>query len=149
MRELLIKSGCSVVRRGRGAPPDAAVITPEVADRLAHGKDEALLRAWSGARVELDGLSALAVDGAPGAVGPFGVIHFRETDLELHSKIPYQDLSAGGPHQPGKSLDFPYPASFQRAAGVLFLDYCTWSLEVCDRRADLTPQSRGCDASGG
>jgi hypothetical protein len=149
MRELLVKPGCAVTKNGHAEPPTAAVLTPDLADRLAQGKDQALLRAWSGARVELENLSALAVDGAPGAVGPFGVIRFQETKLELHSKIPYEDLSLGGPRQPGKSLDFPYPASFERAAGVLFLDYCTWSLEVCDRCADLTPQSRGCEGSGG
>ena len=149
MRELLIKPGCTAVRAGHGAPPPAVLLTPELGDRLARGTDRALLDAWSGARVELDDVNALAVDGSSRAVGPYGVISFAETKLELHSKVPYSDLSAGGPHQSGKSLDFSFPVHFERAIGVLFLDYCTWSLEVCDRCVDLSPQSRGCPASGG
>jgi hypothetical protein len=125
MRELLIKPGCAVARVGSGAPPSATLLSPELADRLAQGKDAALLRAWSGVRVEL------------------------ETKLELHSKIPYLDLSAGGPRQPGKTLALPFPVHFERVAGVLALDYCTWSLQIRDRCLDLSPQSRGCPSSGG
>jgi hypothetical protein len=149
MRELLVKSGCAVVRTVHGEPPAAVTIPSALADRLAQGKDPELLRVWSGARVELDDLDALPVASSSNVVNAFGVIRFQETKLELHSKIPYADLSSGGPHQPGKSLDFSYPTHFERAAGVLFLDYCTWSLDVCDRCRDLAPQSRGCAASGG
>jgi hypothetical protein len=149
MRELLVKSGCAVIRSGRTAPPAAVTISPELADQLAQGKDKTLLRAWSGARIELDDLDALAVDGGASAVGPYGVIRFQQTKLELHSKVPYADLSAGGPQQPGKSLAFGFPVHFERAEGVLYLDYCTWSLELRDRCADLSPQSRGCPTSGG
>jgi hypothetical protein len=149
MRELLVKSGCTVVRTDHGEPPATVTIPLALADRLAQGKDPELLRAWSGARVELDDLDALAIAGSSNVVNAYGVVRFQETKLELHSKIPYADLSSGGPHQPGKSLDFSYPTHFERAAGVLFLDYCTWSLDVCDRCRDLAPQSRGCAASGG
>jgi hypothetical protein len=149
MRELLIKPGCAVARAGSGAPPIATVLSPEFSDRLAQGKDAALLRAWSGARVELENLDALPVDGAPGAVDPYGVVRFEQTKLELHSKIPYLDLSAGGPRQPGKALALPFPTHFERVAGVLALDYCTWSLQIRDRCLDLSPQSRGCPSSGG
>jgi hypothetical protein len=149
MRELLLKPGCAVQRSGHGAPPAAFPLSPALADQLAAGKDAALMRAWSGARVELADLDALPVTGSASAVDAYGVIRFRETKLSLHSKIPYGDLSAGGPDQPGKSLNVAYPAHFEHAAGVLFLDYCTWSLEVCDPCADLSPQSRGCAASGG
>jgi hypothetical protein len=149
MRELLIKPGCAVARSGRASPPAAVTISAELADQLAQGKDQALLRAWSGARVELDDIDALAADGGATAVGPYGVIRFQQTKLELHSKVPYADLSAGGPQQPAKALDFGFPVHFARAEGVLFLDYCTWSLELRDPCTDLSPQSRGCPTSGG
>ncbi len=149
MRELLVKPGCSVLRTGRGAPPATVAISFELADQLAQGKDKALLRAWSGARIELDGLDALAASSSASAVGAFGVIRVQQTKLELHSKIPYADLSAGGPDQPTKALDYEFPVHFERAAGVLFLDYCTWSLDVCEPCLDLAPQSRGCSTSGG
>jgi len=147
MRELLIKAGCAVNRTGRGEPPAAARITPELADRLAQGSDTALLRAWSGARIELTELDALAVDGSTNAVGPYGVMSFAQTKLALHSKIPYADLSGAGAGASGKSLSFSYPAHFARASGVLFLDYCTWSLELCEPCADLSPQSPACGSS--
>jgi hypothetical protein len=149
MRELLVKPGCAVVRSGRTAPPAAVTISAELADQLAQGKDKALLRAWSGARIELDDIDALAVASSTSAVGPYGVIRFQQTKLELHSKVPYADLSAGGPQQSGKSLAFDFPVHFERAEGVLYLDYCTWSLELRDRCADLSPQSRGCPTTGG
>lgn len=149
MRELLVKPGCAVERTGQGVPPATVMIPFELADQLAQGKDKALLRAWSGARVELDALDALPVAGSASAVGAFGVIRVQQTKLELHSKIPYSDLSEGGPHQPAKALDYSFPVHFARARGVLFLDYCTWSLGVCEPCLDLAPQSRGCPASGG
>jgi hypothetical protein len=147
MRELLIKPGCAVNRTGHGEPPSAAVITPELADRLAQGSDTALLRAWSGARNVLAALDPRAVDGSPSAVGPYGVMSFAQTKLALHSKIPYADLSGDGVGASGKALSFSYPVHFARARGVLFLDYCTWSLELCDPCADLSPQSPACGSS--
>lgn len=149
MRELLVKPGCAVTRSGHGALPASVSLTHALADRLAQGSDAALLRAWSGARVELGELNALPVAGSASVVDAYGVIRFQETALELHTKVPYGDLTAGGPRQSGKSLAFAYPMHFERVAGVLFLDYCTWALEVCDRCADLSPQSRGCSAAGG
>jgi hypothetical protein len=147
MRELLIKPGCAVNRMGHGEPPSAAIITPELADRLAQGSNTALLRAWCGARIELAELDALAVDGSTSAVGPYGVMSFAQTKLSLHSKIPYAGLSAADAGAGGKSLSFGYPAHFARASGELFLDYCIWSLELCDPCADLTPQSPTCGSS--
>jgi len=147
MRELLIKAGCAVNRTGHGEPPSTAVITPELADRLAAGSDAALLRAWSGARIELAELDALPVDGSTSVVGPYGVISFAQTKLALHSKIPYADLSGAGVGASGESLAFSYPAHFARASGVLFLDYCTWSLELRDPCTDLSPQSAACGSS--
>jgi hypothetical protein len=47
MRELVLKSGCAVTRMGHGEPPAPVALTLALADRLARGKDAALLRAWS------------------------------------------------------------------------------------------------------
>ncbi|HYP86801.1 MAG TPA: hypothetical protein VEQ59_01575 [Polyangiaceae bacterium] len=142
--QLRIDAACPARRGARGTPPQPDVIEPALAARLASGKEEALLRDWAGALVALEGVSARR-DGDDGdAVFPFGVIELEETPLEVHSKLYYFDLSEGGPRSAAKTPRFSYPSAFERVVGLVFLDYCRWSLAPRDRCRDLVPASEDC-----
>jgi hypothetical protein len=141
--QLIVDAACPLVRDGAQLPPQAAVIDAALADRLAAGKDIALMRQWSGALVRLEDVSAQR-DEDGDAVFPFGVVRLAETSLEVHSRLYYFDLSEGGPRAAGKSPRFAYPTAFGALTGVVFLDYCSWSLGPRDRCRDLVPASAGC-----
>jgi hypothetical protein len=142
--QLRIDAACPARRGAAGEPPAAALLEPALAERLAAGKDAELLRQWSGALVQLNGVAALQ-DGDDGdAVFPFGVIRLQQTALEVHSRLYYFDLSEGGPRDSGKAPHYRFPTAFQRLTGIVFLDYCTWVLAPRDRCADLVPGSDGC-----
>ncbi|HVY31719.1 MAG TPA: hypothetical protein VHB79_34525 [Polyangiaceae bacterium] len=142
-QQLLIDATCPLVHDGAQAPPEAAVLDTALADRLAAGQDVELLRQWGGALVRLEGVSAQR-DEDGDAVFPFGVVRLTETSLEVHSRLYYFDLSEGGPRAAGKSPHYAYPTTFGALTGVVFLDYCSWSLAPRDRCRDLVPASSGC-----
>jgi hypothetical protein len=142
--QLRIDVACPARREGATAPPEAAVLDGTIAERLANGKDAALLRDWSGALVSLQNVVARQDLDDGDAVFPFGVIRLEETALEVHSRLYYFDLSEGGPRAAVKAPHFFFPTTFQDLRGVLFLDYCTWVLAPRDRCADLSPASDGC-----
>ena len=145
-QQLRIDAACPARRGAAQALPEAAVLEPALADRLAAGKDAQLLRDWGGALVQLEAVSALQ-DGDDGdAVFPFGVIRLEQTALEVHSRLYYFDLGDGGPRASAKAPHFRFPAAFQSLSGVVFLDYCTWVLAPRDRCHDLSPPSEGCGA---
>ena len=143
-QQLRIDAACPARRSVPTDPPEAAVIEPALADRLAAGKDAQLLRSFSGALVRLDGVAALQDADDGDAVFPFGVIRLQETALEVRSRLYYFDLSAGGPRDAGKAPRYRFPTAFGSVTGVMFLDYCTWVLAPRDRCADLSPPSEGC-----
>lgn len=142
--QLRIEAACPVLRVGVGSAPAAELITPALADQLAAGRDPKLLRDYAGALVELESVSALQDPDDGDAVFPFGAVRLVETALELRSRLYYFDLSEGGPRSATKATAFAFPTHFERARGVVFLDYCTWGLGPRDRCADLTPSSNGC-----
>ena len=143
-QQLRIDASCAARRLGSGDPPAAAPLDAALADRLAAGQDRELLRAWGGALVELEALSALQDPDDADAVFPFGVVRLAETALEVHSRLYYFDLSEGGPRDARKAPAFAYPTQFERLRGVVFLDYCTWALGPRERCHDLAPPSAGC-----
>ena len=147
--QLRIEAGCAARRVARGVAPEPAKLPPSLAARLAAGKDEALLRDWSGALVELDEQPALQDTDDGDAVFPFGVVRLQQTPLEVHSKLYYFDLSEGGPRAAVKAPHFSYPWRFQRIVGLVFLDYCSWVLAPRDRCSDLSPASEDCPRLGG
>lgn len=146
-QQLVLDATCPLVRDGAQAPPEAAVVDAALADRLAAGRDLELLRQWGGALVRLEGVTAQR-DEDGDAVFPFGVVRLAETSLEVHSRLYYFDLSEGGPKMASKAPHFAYPTRFGGVTGVVFLDYCSWSLGPRDRCRDLEPASDGCAASG-
>lgn len=142
--QLRIDAACPARRGAPADPPEAVVIEPELANRLAAGKDAQLLREWSGALVRLDHVSALQDADDGDAVFPFGVIRLQQSTLEVHSRLYYFDLSEGGPRDPSKAPHYRFPTVLASVTGVVFLDYCTWVLAPRDRCADLSPPSEGC-----
>lgn len=142
--QLRIDAGCPARRVGRGSAPSAVPITSAVADALATSTDVELLRAYSGVLVELTSVSVREDPDDGDGVFPFGVVRLAETALELHSRIYYYDLAGGGPREPLKAPSFVFPTHFERARGIVFLDYCTWALGPRDRCHDLSPASGGC-----
>ena len=144
--QLRVDVACPLARVGSVAPPRAASIDFTLADELAAGADRDLLRAWSGALVRLDGAFAEQDPSDGDAVFPFGVLKLAETELEVHSRVYYFDLGAAGPRDPSKAPAYGYPAPFLSLTGVVFLDYCSWSLAPRDRCSDLSPGSGNCDA---
>jgi hypothetical protein len=143
-QQLRIDAACPARRGAPSDPPEAFVLEPALADRLAAGKDAQLLRDWGGALVRLDDVSALQDADDGDAVFPFGAIRLEQTALEVHSRLYYFDLSAGGPRDAGKAPRYRFPTAFGRVVGVVFLNYCTWVLAPRDRCADLSPPSEGC-----
>lgn len=144
--QLRVDTACPLTRAGSVTPPRAASIDFALADQLAAGDDRDLLRAWSGALVRLDGALAEQDPADGDAVFPFGVLKLVETELEVHSRLYFFDLAGAGPRDPSKVPAYGYPAAFDRLTGVVFLDYCTWSLAPRDRCGDLSPGSENCDA---
>jgi len=94
--------------------------------------------------VRLEHVSAALPAGGNGAVAPYGVVTLKETALELHNDLEYGDLSLAGPGDAAKSLALPYPTTFTSLTGLIYLDYCTWSLTPRSRCTDLDPPSQNC-----
>jgi hypothetical protein len=143
-RQLLVDAACPLERTARTTPPEPFTLSRDQADAIARGSDENTLRAFAGGLVRLDDVTARRPAEGNGSVGPYGVIQLNETRLELHNDVAYGDLTLGGPGDPQKSLDFPYPQSFVSVTGIVHLDYCTWSLAPRDGCTDLSPPSRNC-----
>jgi hypothetical protein len=143
--QLRIDAACPAHRGAAMAPPEAALLDRALADRLAAGKDAQLLREWGGALVQLEDVAARQDADDGDAVLPFGVIRLAETALEVHSRLYYFDLSEGGPRAAVKAPHYAFPTAFRSLRGVVFLDYCTWTLAPRDRCADLSPPSEGCE----
>jgi hypothetical protein len=144
--QLRVDAGCPARRVGGTDAPEPALIDVELADRLAAGRDRELLRAWGGALVRLDDVSARQDPEDLDAVFPFGVIELEQSALAIHSRLSYFDLSQGGPRASGKAVVLSHPARFDHASGVVFLDYCTWALGPRDLCRDLSPPSQHCSA---
>jgi len=142
--QLMVDAGCSLARSGRRVLPAPFVLSPDAATRLATGTDAAFVRRFAGGLVQLQDLSTLRPDEGTGSVGPYGVVQFAETALELHNDLEYGDLGAGGPGDPDKSLVLPYPTTFSSITGLVYLDYCSWALTPRSRCADLVPPADDC-----
>jgi hypothetical protein len=142
--QLMVDRACPVARSGRRSVPKPFVLPLDDADALAQGTDSARVRRFAGGLVRLEDVSAQRADDGTGSVAPYGVITFNETALELHNDLEYGDLSLGGPGDAQKSLEFAYPTDFASVTGVVYLDYCTWSLAPRSRCSDLVPPSANC-----
>jgi hypothetical protein len=77
-------------------------------------------------------------------VGAYGVIRLEEPPLEVHDKIYYFDLSGAGPAVSSKGPKFGFPMQFRAITGLVFLDYCTWSLAPRNKCSDFDPPSEDC-----
>jgi hypothetical protein len=144
--QLIADARCPLEPLGRTSPPQPFTLSLELADELARGSDSELVRRFAGGLVRLEDVSALPNDAGDGAVRPYGVIALAETELEVHGDIEFGDLSAGGPRDTEKGLDFPYPIEFRSVTGLVYLDYCTYSLAPRRRCEDFDPKSLGCPA---
>ncbi len=142
--QLRVDVACPARRHGSAAVPEPVVIDTALADQLAAGRDRALLRAWGGALVRLEDVTARQDPEDLDAVFPFGVIELEQSALPVHSRLYYFDLSQGGPRAPGKSPVLSYPTRFDHVSGLVFLDYCSWVLGPRDPCQDLSPPSQHC-----
>lgn len=137
--QLLVDAGCPLAVSSRGEPLDAVPLPFDVADAVALGADEGLLRRYAGGLVRLGAVSALRAEEGYGVVGPYGVVRFAETSLPLTNDLRYGDLALGGPGDAAKSLRLPEPATFDAVTGIVHLDFCAWSIAPRDPCADLAP----------
>ena len=142
--QMIADARCPFERLERRAPIEPVALPLDVANDLARGRDAELVRRWAGGLVRIESVSALPNDDGDGAVRPYGVIALAETGLEVHADIEYGDLSARGPRDPSKGLEFPYPTTFRSITGLVYLDYCTYSLAPRSRCLDFDPSSSGC-----
>jgi hypothetical protein len=142
--QVIADARCPLERLGRASPPEPFTLPLEVADELARGVDPSLVRRFAGGLVRLEGVSALPNDAGDGAVRPYGVIALAETELEVHGDLEYGDLTEGGPRDAEKGLAFGYPTEFRSITGLLYLDYCTYSLAPRRRCEDFDPKSLDC-----
>jgi hypothetical protein len=142
--QLMVDAACPFERTARTAPPEPFTLSLDQADAIARGSDEKTLRTFAGGLVRLDDVTARRPAEGNGSVGPYGVIQLNETRLELHNDLAYGDLTLGGPGDPQKYLDFPFPQRFAAVTGLVHLDYCTWSLAPRDPCSDLSPPSGNC-----
>jgi hypothetical protein len=142
--QLMVDATCPFERTARTTAPEPFTLSLDEADAIAQGSNSATLRTFAGGLVRLENVTARRPKDGSGSVGPYGVIQLNETRLELHNDLQYGDLTLGGPGDPEKSLSFPYPQHFDGVTGLVYLDYCTWSLAPRDRCADLSPPSANC-----
>ena len=142
--QLMVDVGCSLARAGRRVLPAPYQLTFDEATDLARGTDASLVHRFAGGLVRVEGLHTLRADDGEGSVGPYGVVRFAETALELHNKLEYGDLSRGGPGDPEKSLAIPYPAALESVTGLVYLDYCTWAVTPRSACSDLDPPPGTC-----
>ena len=142
--QLMVDAACPLVRSGRREPPSPVTLTAAEGDAIARGTDVTLLRRFAGGLVRLEHVSAALPSDGNGAVAPYGVIALNETDLAIHNDLEYGDLTHGGPGSAEKSLVFPFPTTFSAVTGLVYLDYCSWSLAPRSRCTDLDPASRNC-----
>jgi hypothetical protein len=137
--QMIADARCPIERIERTAEIEPFTLPFDVADSLARGADPELVRRFAGGLVRVENVSALPNETGDGAVRPYGVVALAETELEIHADIEYGDLSAGGPRDPAKSLDVPYPAEFRSITGLVYLDYCTYALAPRRRCGDFDP----------
>jgi len=142
--QMIADARCPFERLERTTPPEPVPLPLDVADELARGGDPELVRRWAGGLVRIENVSALPNETGDGAVRPYGVVALAETELEVHADIEYGDSSAGGPRDPSKGLDFPYPTDFRSVTGLVYLDYCDYALAPRRRCEDFDPPSSGC-----
>ena len=89
-------------------------------------------------------MTALRDGDSADVVGPYGVIRLGESALEVHDKIFYFDFSGTGPMAADKGPKFGYPTVFRAITGLVYLDYCTWSLAPRNKCTDFDPSSEDC-----
>jgi hypothetical protein len=142
--QMIADARCPIERLERTSPPEPFSLPLDVADELARGVDPVLVRRHAGGLVRLENVSALPNEAGDGAVRPYGVIALGETALEVHGDIEYADLTEGGPRDAEKTFAFPYPTDFRSITGLVYLDYCTYSLAPRRRCEDFDPKSLGC-----
>ena len=142
--QLMVDRACPLARSGRRTSPEPSALTLDDADALGRGTDGERVRRFAGGLVRLENVSAQRADDGTGSVGPYGVIALNETTLEIHNDIEYGDLTLGGPSDAQKSLVFAYPTDFASVVGLVYLDYCTWSLAPRSRCDDIVPPSTNC-----
>jgi len=142
--QLMLDASCTLASTTHRAVPEPYDLSFEDADALARGADPALVRRYAGGLVRLRSVDAVRPASGTGSVGPYGVIQLEQTRLEIHDDLEYADLSLAGPGDAAKSLEFAYPARFGSVTGLVYLDYCTWSLAPRSRCADLAPPSQNC-----
>ncbi len=141
--QLRVFQSCPVENKGSAAVPAPKVLDTTTADTIAAGTDAATINKWAGILVSLQGVTGAAADGG-GVVGQYGAIKFTETNLEAHDKLYYYDLSGGGPKGSGKGWVYANATSFSNMTGIIYHDYCTWSLNPRDKCNDVTPPSDDC-----
>ncbi|HEX6765660.1 MAG TPA: hypothetical protein VF103_09290 [Polyangiaceae bacterium] len=142
--QMIADARCPLERLARTTLIEPAPLPLDLAEDLATGDDPDLIRRYAGGLVRLEHVSALPNDSGDSAVRPYGVLSLAETALEVHADIEYGDLGEGGPRDPSKSFDFPYPTEFRSITGLVYLDYCTYALAPRKRCSDFDPPSAGC-----
>jgi hypothetical protein len=142
--ELIVHDRCPVRRSARGAPQPVRALDAALGAELARGSDRSLLSTWGGALVRLENVTAVRDGDGGDVVGPYGVIRLVETALPVHDKIYFYDLSDPGPGSSLKAPSFSYPTTFRSITGLVYLDYCTWSLAPRSKCDDFDPPSEDC-----
>ena len=142
--QMIADARCPLEPLERTAPLEPFRLSFDLADELARGSDPALVRRFAGGLVRLEDVNALPNDSGDGAVRPYGVIAFAETNFEAHGDLEFGDLSAGGPRDASKGFAFAYPTAFRSVTGLVYLDYCSYALAPRRRCEDFDPKSLGC-----
>jgi hypothetical protein len=142
--QMIADARCPLERLERTAPLAPFALPLDLADELARGSDPALVRRFAGGLVRLEDVNALPNDSGEGAVRAYGVMALAETNFEVHGDLEYADLTEGGPRDASKGFAFDYPTSFRSITGLVYLDYCTYSLAPRRRCEDFDPKSLGC-----
>jgi hypothetical protein len=146
--QVRVGQSCKINVSSHTTPPAPATLDTTTADAIAAGTDTTTLSKWGGVLMRLSNVDANAVDGGTsGIVGPYGVITFQQTALEGHDTIFYDDLSGAGPKTSSKAWQYATATHFNHMDGIIYLDYCTWSLSPRNKCTDIDPASDDC--SGG
>jgi len=139
--QLSVAQKCPITKNGTATLPAPYVLDAATANAIAAGTDTTTLAKWGGALVELDNATANTVDGG-GIVGAFGVISFSNYNIQASDKILYNDVT--DPGNPTNAWQYAKATTFSKIVGLVYLDYCDYSIAPRDKCTDLTPKSDDC-----
>lgn len=138
-----------VTKTGMTAPlPAPHVLTADEITKLVSQNDKAFYDQWGGVKVRLQNVTSvpqMVTDADAGMVASivdkFGHMVLAGSNLQVGDKIYFQSSTADPKIYCHKAPVYPPTTTFTSVDGILYLDFCTWSVQPNDKCADIAPPS--------